>query len=66
MKKLVLALVAVSFALTASSAFAAKSKCTVEAIDGDKVTVVCKKADAFKVGDEVTVKAAKGKAIEGC
>ncbi len=58
---------AVAFVMSASSVFAAKSvKCTVDAIEGDKVTMTCDKADSLKAGDKVSVKAKKKKAIEGC
>lgn len=51
---------------TASVGMAAKIKCTVDGVEGDKVTMTCKKADKLKAGDEVSVKAKKGGAIEGC
>jgi len=43
-------------------------KCTVDKVEGDKVTMTCKKASSLKAGDAVKVKAAKAKkgAIEGC
>lgn len=67
MKKGIVAVV-LSLAFAASSvAVAATTKCTVDAVDGDKVTMTCKKAK-FQAGDEVKVKGAKKKAaaIEGC
>jgi hypothetical protein len=66
MKKIVTAAMVIAFALTTGSAFAGKVSCTVDSVDGDKVTMTCKKADKLKAGAAVTVKAAKKKAIEGC
>jgi ABC-type transporter Mla subunit MlaD len=66
MKKLVTVVMVVAFALSAGSVMAGSVSCTVDSIDGDKVTMTCKKADKLKVGDKVKVKAGKKKAIEGC
>lgn len=69
MKKGIVALtVALAFALaTATAGFAAKVKCTVDSVDGDKVTMTCEKADKFSAGDDIKVTPAKKKAaIEGC
>lgn len=57
---------AVAFALSAGTALAGKVTCTVDKVDGDKVTMTCKNAGKLKAGSKVTVKAAKKKAIEGC
>lgn len=67
-KKIVAFAVAVVFAFcTAGIGFAAKLKCTVDAVDGDKVTMTCKKADKLAPGDKVKVSPAKKKgAVEGC
>jgi hypothetical protein len=67
-KKIVAFAVAVVFAFcTAGIGFAAKLKCTVDAVDGDKVTMTCKKADKLAPGDSVKVSTAKKKgAVEGC
>ena len=68
-KKIVTIALAMIFALsTASASFAAKKiKCTVDAVDGDKVTMTCENADKFKAGDKVKVSPGKKKgAIEGC
>lgn len=66
-KKLLALTMAAAFTLsTGSVALAAKVKCTVDSVDGDKVTMTCKKAGSLKAGDKVTVKAKKGGAIEGC
>jgi len=65
MKKMLTVVMVVAFALSAGSALAGKVKCTVDKVDGDTVTMTCKKADKLKAGEDVTVKAAK-KAIEGC
>jgi len=56
------------FALgTAGVSFGANAKCTVESVDGDKVTMTCEDADKMSAGDEVKVKLPKKKgAIEGC
>jgi hypothetical protein len=61
MKKIVVALMVAAFALSAGAAFAAK--CTVDSVEGTKVTATCDSVD-FKAGDKVTVKAKK--ALEGC
>lgn len=63
MKKIVIAMMVAAFVLSAGAVFAAK--CTVDSVDGNKVTVTCDKADGMKAGDSVTVKAAK-KGLEGC
>jgi hypothetical protein len=68
-KGIVSVLLALAFAVaTVSVGMAAKVKCTVDGVDGDKVTMTCKKADKLKAGDavDVKVKAAKKAAIEGC
>ena len=67
-KKIVAFAMALVFALcTAGLGFAAKIKCTVDAVDGEKVTMTCEKADKMAPGDEVKVTPAKKKgAIEGC
>ena len=52
---------------TAGASFAARVNCTVDAVDGDKVTMTCEKADKMKAGDKVKVStASKGGAVEGC
>lgn len=67
-KKIVALAMAVVFSFcTAGIGFAAKLKCTVDAVDGDKVTMTCKKADKLAAGDKVKVSPAKKKgAVEGC
>jgi hypothetical protein len=65
MKKIVIAAMVVAFALSTGSAFAKTEKCTVDGVEGSKVTMTCKDTK-MKAGDKVTVKAAKKKAIEGC
>jgi hypothetical protein len=66
-KKLVTLALAMVFALsTAGLGFAAKLKCTVDAVEGEKVTMTCEKADKMKAGDKVKVSAAKKAAVEGC
>lgn len=66
-KKLIGLAMAMVFSMSVvSGAMAARVKCTVDSVDGDKVTMTCKKASKLKVGDKVKVKTAKKKAIEGC
>ena len=67
-KKVVAFAMAVVFSFcTAGLGFAAKLKCTVEGIDGETVTMNCKKADKLKKGDKIKVSPAKKKgAVEGC
>ena len=67
MKKMVTFAMVLIFALsTASLGFAAKLKCTVDAVDGDKVTMTCEDAGKMAPGDKVKVTASKKGAIEGC
>ena len=66
-KKIVCFAMAMVFALsTAGLSFAAKVKCTVDSVDGEKVTMTCDKADKLKAGDKVKVSPPKGGAVEGC
>ena len=67
-KKIVSIALALLFILsTAGMGFAAKVKCTVDSVEGDKVTMTCEKADKMKAGDKVKVSTAKKKgAVEGC
>jgi hypothetical protein len=65
MKKLVIAAMVAAFVMSSSMVMAAdKVTCTVDSVDGDKVTMTCKNADKVKAGDAVEVKAKK--ALEGC
>ncbi len=66
MKKVVSAVMVAAFVVSAGVAFAASVKCTVDSVEGDKVTMTCDKADSLKAGDSVSAKAKKKKAIEGC
>ena len=66
MKKLVTVAMVVAFALSAGTALAAKVKCSVDGVEGDKVTMTCKDAGKMKKGDKVSVKAGGKKAVEGC
>jgi len=66
MKKLVIAAMVAAFVMSSSMVMAAKVKCTVDGVDGDKVTMTCKDADKLKAGDKVDVKTAEKKAYEGC
>ena len=65
MKKLVIAAMVAAFVMS-SSLVMAKVKCTVDSVDGDKVTMTCKGADSLKAGMKVTVKEKKKAAYEGC
>ena len=67
-KKNVTLLMAMAFTVgVAGVSVAAKSEnCKVSAIDGNTVTLDCKKADRLKAGMKVKVKEAKKKAVEGC
>ncbi len=62
--------VAMAMALTASVASVSMAssyvKCTVTSVEDSIVTMDCKKADKLSAGQDVKVKAAKRKAIEGC
>ena len=65
MKKLIIAAMVAAFVMSSSMVMAANVKCTVDSVDGDKVTMTCEKADKLKAGDKVKVKGGK-KAYEGC
>ncbi|MDU9050928.1 MAG: hypothetical protein Q3M30_18925 [Candidatus Electrothrix sp. Rat3] len=70
MKKIVAALMVTAFAFCIGTAFAKTEKCTVKtvAVEGEKATVTmeCDKDAELKDGDNVKVKVAKKKVIEGC
>jgi len=66
MKKLVIAAMVAAFVMSSSMVMAASVKCTVDSVDGDKVTMTCAKADKLKAGDKVKVKGSKKAAYEGC
>ncbi len=66
-KKMVAFAMALVFALsTAGLGFAAKLKCTVDGVEGDKVTMTCDGADKLKAGDKIKVTPPKKGAVEGC
>lgn len=67
-KKIVALALATVFALsTVSLSFAARVNCTVDSVEGDTVTMTCKKADQLKEGEDVRVTTKTKKvAIEGC
>ncbi len=67
-KKIIAIAMVMAFALSvAGLSFAAKLKCTVDGVDGAKVTMTCKKADRLSVGEKVKVLLPKKKgAVEGC
>jgi hypothetical protein len=57
-KSMVALLLASAFTFGAAGlSFAAKPECTVDGVNGNKVTVTCEKCDGLKAGDKV--KAAK-------
>ena len=58
MKKIVTVVMVAAFALSTGIALAASETCTVDAVDGDKVTMTCKDTK-IKAGASVKVKAAK-------
>jgi hypothetical protein len=68
MKKRMLAAVFALFFVVSSAGtvFAAKLKCVVDSVEGDKVTMTCENADQLKPGDKPRVSPPKGGAIEGC
>jgi|GEM_PF-1397073 len=68
MKKTISTLLAIAFALTtAAAAYAASGKCTVVAVEDNKVTLDCgSNAGDFPVGTDVKIKSANKKAVEGC
>lgn len=66
-KRIAAVVLALVFALgTAGFGVAAKLKCTVDAVEGDKVTLTCEKADKLSAGDKVKVSASRKGAVEGC
>lgn len=67
MKKIVTAIMVVAFALSSAGlVMAQKLKCTVDSVEGDKVTMTCDGADKLSAGDEVQVRGKKKGAVEGC
>ena len=68
MKKILAGVCALFFVVSvAGVSVAAKLKCTVDNVDGETVTMTCKKADKLKQGDKVKVSPPKkGAAVEGC
>ncbi len=66
-KKMVAFAMALVFALsTAGLGFAAKIKCTVDAVDGTKVSMTCEDGAKLAPGDKVKVSPSKKGAVEGC
>jgi hypothetical protein len=66
-KRIVTAALAMVFALSmAGVGMAAKVNCTVDTVEGDKVTMTCKDADKVKAGDKVKVATAAKGGVEGC
>ncbi len=67
MKKIVVFAMVIAFGLcSAGMSFAAKIKCTVEGVDGEKVTMTCQDADKLAPGAKVKVDMPKKGGIEGC
>jgi hypothetical protein len=68
MKKLTSTLLAIAFVLTSAGALqAASGKCTVVAVEENKLILDCgKNTNDFPVGTEVKIKSSGGKAVEGC
>ena len=68
MKKLTSTLLAIAFVLTSAGALqAASGKCTVVAVEENKLILDCgKNTKDFPVGTEVKIKSSGGKAVEGC
>lgn len=61
-----LALAVAFVASTATMSVAASVKCEVKSVSGSTVTMECDDAGKLSAGDNVKVKKAKKKAIEGC
>lgn len=68
MKKRIMAAVVALFFIagTAGVGFAAKLSCTVDGVEGDKVTLTCKDADKLKAGDKLKISTPKKGGVEGC
>lgn len=68
MKKIVAGICALFFVLSvAGVSVAARLKCTVDGVEGDKVTLTCEDADKLKEGDKLKISTPKGgAAVEGC
>jgi len=69
MKKGIVSLaMAMVFALSvAATGMAATVKCVVDTVEGDKVTMTCKKASKLEAGDKVKVRQVKAAGgVEGC
>ena len=55
-----------TFLITAN-VFAASARCTIEKIEGNKMTVDCSKGvERFKEGGTIKIKSSDSKKIEGC
>ena len=66
-KRIVSVALALVFALgSVGAGFAAKVSCTVDSVEGGKVTMTCEGADKLKAGDKVKVTPPKGGGVEGC
>lgn len=66
-KRIVSVALALVFALgSVGAGFAAKVACTVDSVEGGKVTMTCEGADKLKAGDKVKVTPPKGGGVEGC
>jgi len=67
-KRMLSAALALFFVMgLAGTGFAARLKCTVDSVEGEKVTMTCEKADQLKEGDKLRISPPKkGAAVEGC
>ncbi len=67
MKKLITALMVATFALgVAGFAMASYTRCTVDSVSGNTVTMTCKKAYKLKTGQKVKVEIPMKRVLEGC
>jgi hypothetical protein len=66
-KRILVAVVAMALTLGFCGAgFAAKLKCEISTVEGDKVTMTCEDAGKLKAGDKIKVSPPKKGAVEGC
>ena len=66
-KRILVAVMAMALTLGFCGAgFAAKLKCEITGVEGDKVTMTCEDAGKLKAGDKIKVSPPKKGAVEGC
>jgi hypothetical protein len=65
-KKLTAISSALILSLFISPAFAKKYSCEITEVDGETVTLQCKKTDGLEKGTKIKFKTSTKKAIEGC